>query len=251
MLLAIGAVDVRAQASTNTGTAMARSIPWSVDSPVGALLDDPGARAVLAKHLPDVVGSAQISAARALPLRALKPYVPAMTDALLVALDKDLARVAAPAGVVPKSIPTRPVLDAFQLKTVPLWERGAPGALGERSQDKPALTMVTPIPEQATGAAVIVVPGGGYKALASNHEGRQVADWFAARGVTAFVLSYRLMPFGYRHPTQKQDAERAVRWVRAHAADYAIDPNRVGMIGFSAGGHITAMVGTQGAIHRT
>lgn len=225
---------------------MTRSSTWTADASVGALLDDPDAHAILQRHLPEIVSSPQIAAARSLSLRALKPYVPAMTDAVLAEIDSELGEVPMPAGTVPKPVSLPSAQEAFQLKTVPLWERGAHGSLGERNEDKPTLTVVVPIPEQATDAAVIVVPGGGYKALATNHEGRQVADWFAARGVTAFVLSYRLTPFGYHHPTQKLDGERAVRWVRAHAADYAIDPKRVGMIGFSAGGHITAMVGTQG-----
>jgi acetyl esterase/lipase len=75
-------------------------------------------------------------------------------------------------------------------------------------------------------------------------EGRQVADWFSAHGVAAFVLTYRLTTNGYQHPTQLRDAQRAIRWVRAHAKEYHVDPNRIGMIGFSAGGHLTAMAST-------
>jgi acetyl esterase/lipase len=71
-----------------------------------------------------------------------------------------------------------------------------------------------------------------------------VADWFAAHGVTAFVLTYRLVSAGYKHPVQLQDAQRAVRWVRSHAREYVINPDRIGMIGFSAGGHLTAMTET-------
>src|SRR6185312_16013987 len=77
----------------------------------------------------------------------------------------------------------------------------------------------------------------------ANLEGRQVADWFAARGVTAFVLKYRLAP-RYRHPIQLQDAQRAIRFVRSRATAYGIAPNRIGMIGFSPGGHLTAMAAT-------
>ncbi len=242
--LALGARAATAQAPA--ATTMSATSVLSSQSTVGSLLDHPQARAVLARHLPEVVASPQIAAARALPLRALKPYVPALTDALLATLDRELALFAGPAGVaVPPALVREPE-DALRPRTLPLWERGAPGALGEREQDRPSLTVFTPIPEQANGAAVIVAPGGGFKALASNHEGRQIADWFTARGVTAFVLSYRLTPFGYRHPTQKLDGERAVRWVRAHAAEFGVDPKRVGMMGFSAGGAVTAMVGTQG-----
>jgi acetyl esterase/lipase len=93
-------------------------------------------------------------------------------------------------------------------------------------------------------AAVIIAPGGGYQALANGHEGRQVGDWFAAHGVTAFVLNYRLASAGYRYPVAFHDAQRAIRWVRSHAAEFGIDPKRVGMVGFSAGGHLTAMAST-------
>ena len=218
---------------------------WSVDSAVGALMDNTGAHAVLMKHLPEVFGNPQISAAREMKLRALQPYVPSMTDAVLAAMDLDLYAVPVPPGANVRVQP-RVVSDPLQLKSVPLWANGAPGALGDRPSDKPSLTVVAPEAVQRNGAAVIVAPGGAYQALASNHEGRQVADWFAAHGVTAFVLTYRLIPFGYYHPTQLNDGLRAVRWVRAHAKEYGIDPDRVGMIGFSAGGHLTTMVATQG-----
>jgi acetyl esterase/lipase len=104
---------------------------------------------------------------------------------------------------------------------------------------------VTPGETVSFGSAVIVAPGGGYQGLATSLEGRQVADWFAAHGITAFVLTYRLTPFGYRHPIQLQDAKRAIRWVRTHAAEFGVSPARIGMIGFSAGGHLTAMAETQ------
>ncbi len=90
---------------------------------------------------------------------------------------------------------------------------------------------------------VIVAPGGAYLGLAANLEGRQVADWFAARGVTAFVLRYRLGST-YLYPVPLQDAQRAIRLVRSRAADLGIAPDRVGMMGFSAGGHLTAAAGT-------
>ena len=135
--------------------------------------------------------------------------------------------------------------DPLQLRQVLLWENGAPGALGDHQADKPFLTIITPSAVQNNGPAVIVAPGGGYIGLELNHEGREIADWFAAHGVTAFVLRYRLTPSGYHHPAQLQDGTRAVRWVRSHAADFNIDPDRIGMIGFSAGGHLTTMVATQ------
>jgi acetyl esterase/lipase len=132
----------------------------------------------------------------------------------------------------------------LSLETVRLWAGRAPGAHGDAPQDVPTLTIFRPDGARPVGSAVIVAPGGGYHVLASGGEGREVADWFAAHGLTAFVLSYRLMSSGYLHPTQLHDAQRAIRWVRAHASEYGLSPDRIGMIGFSAGGHLTAMAET-------
>jgi len=127
--------------------------------------------------------------------------------------------------------------------TVLLWPNGAPGALGNEDSDKPALTIFLPVKSQANGTGVIVCPGGSYAALASNHEGRQVANWLNSLGVAAFVLKYRLGP-RYHHPIELGDAQRAIRLVRAHAAEYGIATDRVGIMGFSAGGHLAATIGT-------
>ncbi len=128
--------------------------------------------------------------------------------------------------------------------TVLLWPDGAPQAQGSEVTDKPALTLHFPPKAKATGAAVIVNPGGGYNILASDHEGLQVARWLNSIGVTAFVLRYRLKPT-YQPPTALLDAQRAVRYVRYHAAEYGISPNRIGMLGFSAGGHLASATGTR------
>jgi len=90
---------------------------------------------------------------------------------------------------------------------------------------------------------MIVCPGGSYGALASNHEGRQVANWLNSLGIAAFVLKYRLGP-RYHHPIELGDAQRAIRLVRAHASEYGITPDRLGVMGFSAGGHLAATTGT-------
>src|SRR5258707_1070665 len=103
-------------------------------------------------------------------------------------------------------------------QTMPLWEHGAPGALGNQEDDQPTLTYYSPLSPEKSGTAVVVAPGGGYHGLASNHEGRQIANWLNAMGVSAFVLKYRLGP-KYHHPIELGDAQRAIRWVRAHAAD--------------------------------
>jgi acetyl esterase/lipase len=125
---------------------------------------------------------------------------------------------------------------------IPLWEQGAPGALGNADTDKPTLTVYRAA-RGAAGTGVVVAPGGGYGALAMDHEGRQVASWFNAMGVTAFVLKYRLGP-RYRHPIELGDGQRAIRIVRARAQEFGVTADRIGMMGFSAGGHLTSTVGT-------
>src|SRR5204862_208491 len=126
---------------------------------------------------------------------------------------------------------------------IPLWPNGAPGALGKEDKDIPTVTPYLAEPGQATGAALVICPGGGYGALAP-HEGNDIALWLNQHGVTCFVLKYRLGSNGYRHPAMLQDGARAVRWVRAHAEEFKIDPHRVGMMGSSAGGHVTSTVMT-------
>ena len=131
------------------------------------------------------------------------------------------------------------------IQTVRLWPGDAPEAKGKSCEDTPALTIFDPQPGHANGLAVVVFPGGAYRGLAANLEGRQVADWFAVRGFRAFVLSYRLSSNGYLLPIPLLDARRAIQTVRARALDYHIDPNRIVVIGFSAGGHLAALAATQ------
>ena len=131
------------------------------------------------------------------------------------------------------------------IQTIRLWPGTAPEAKGATCFDIPALTELQPRKGTANGSAVIIFPGGAYRGLAGDLEGREVADWFAARGFLAFILSYRLTEHGYVLPVPLLDARRAVQTVRARAADYHIDPNRIVVIGFSAGGHLAALAGTQ------
>lgn len=132
-------------------------------------------------------------------------------------------------------------------RTIPLWEKAAPGALGDSDADRPTLTVYLPFVRtrglDTVDTAVIVAPGGGYSHLAMNHEGRQVANWLNALGITAFVLKYRLGP-RYHHPVELGDAQRAIRLVRARASEFFVSPERIGMMGFSAGGHLTATAAT-------
>jgi len=125
-----------------------------------------------------------------------------------------------------------------------LWPDGAPGAQGDKPADKPTLTFCLPDPDKATGTAVVVCPGGGYGFLAVGHEGKDIAEWLNGMGIAAVILEYRHRARGYGHPAPLQDAQRAIRTVRARAARLKIDPQRIGIMGFSAGGHLASTAGT-------
>ena len=135
--------------------------------------------------------------------------------------------------------------DFLGIQTIRLWPGDAPQAKGKACEDTPTLTIFEPVRGQSNGSAVVILPGGGYSHLSGNLEGRQFADWFTARGFRAFVLSYRLASNGYLLPVPLLDAQRAVQLVRARARDYRIDPGRIVLIGFSAGGHLAALAATQ------
>ncbi|HWC76066.1 MAG TPA: alpha/beta hydrolase [Blastocatellia bacterium] len=127
-------------------------------------------------------------------------------------------------------------------RSIILWPDGAPGAVGKEDQDRPTVTVYPPS-AKATGAGVVVCPGGGYGHLAMDHEGRQVAEWLNSQGIAAFVLKYRLGP-RYRHPAPLRDAQRALRYVRLHSSEFGVATNRIGIWGFSAGGHLASTAGT-------
>jgi len=130
-----------------------------------------------------------------------------------------------------------------ETETFPLWEHGAPGALGSGDQDTPTITVYPPLEGSRTGTAILIAPGGSYRMLALNHEGRQFANFFNGMNVTAFVLKYRLGP-RYHHPIELGDVQRGIRWVRAHSEKYGFKPDRIGLVGFSAGGHLASTAGT-------
>jgi acetyl esterase/lipase len=136
-----------------------------------------------------------------------------------------------------------PVLHAQSGLPAPvfLYPNGAPGALGNDEADKPRMYPFLPL-KRSTSAAVLVIPGGGYDHVAITYEGFQIAAWLSAQGMPAFVLDYRVKP--YRYPVEIDDGRRAMRLLRAHAAEYGIDPNRLGVWGFSAGGHLASSLGT-------
>ena len=160
---------------------------------------------------------------------------------LLAAATSAAAQAPSP---TPRAYSSSPVDTAHgDREIVLLWPEGAPGALGREPEDKPKLTLY-PVPAaRANGAAVVVCPGGGYRTLASDHEEKQVAEWLNTLGVSAFVLQYRVGP-RYRHPAPLADAQRALRLVRSRSREWAVDPARVGVLGFSAGGHLASTTGT-------
>jgi acetyl esterase/lipase len=130
-------------------------------------------------------------------------------------------------------------------QVIPLWDRQAPGAVGDSAADKPSMTVYKAA--KPNGAAIVICPGGGYGFLADDHEGKQVAEFMNGLGVTAFVLKYRIVQKDRPGPLEHaplQDAQRAIRTVRFMAKDLGIDPNRVGVMGFSAGGHLASTAAT-------
>lgn len=134
-------------------------------------------------------------------------------------------------------------------KPQPLWPDGAPGAQGSETGDEnhsgdiPTITVWLPPKDKATGASVVICPGGGYGFLATEHEGKQVAEWLNSIGVAGIMVKYRLAP-KYKHPAPLEDAQRAIRTVRAKAKEWGLDPKRVAVLGFSAGGHLASTVAT-------
>jgi acetyl esterase/lipase len=155
---------------------------------------------------------------------------------LTVAALLTLSLCASPLSAMQKD-PRKNVLTGTMMK---LWEGDAPGAAGKEDKDTPALFLYPAAKEKATGAGIVVCPGGGYGGLAVDHEGEQVAEWLNSIGVNAYVLRYRLGSAGYRHPVMMNDVNRAVRTVRAKAAEWGNDPARIGVLGFSAGGHLAS-----------
>lgn len=173
-------------------------------------------------------------------------------------------RVSCPAALVAALLLSAGLARADGEVELKLWPDGAPGETGEIGPEKsetsdkpnpvtrvtnvsdPTITLYRPPAEKANGCAVVVCPGGGYNILAIDKEGTEVAEWLNSIGVTAIVLKYRVprRDKDAPHKAPLQDAQRAIRLVRAHADEWDVDPDRVGVLGFSAGGHLTVMAGT-------
>jgi acetyl esterase/lipase len=198
---------------------------------------------------------------------------PVMTQRWIRAVCIAMAIVVAPGGPGAHAEPWQPSAGHAQLAlwpgAVPDAPRTAAAAEGTQTGDpvagkpwiaihdvsRPTLTVYSP-KGKATGAAVVVFPGGGYKVLAIDLEGTEVCDWLTSRGITCVVLKYRVPDSGPHWdakckchvnppvPTALQDAQRALGLVRLHAAEWHIDPHKVGVLGFSAGGHLSAAIST-------
>jgi acetyl esterase/lipase len=127
---------------------------------------------------------------------------------------------------------------AAEPKTELLWPQAAPGAMGVEAKDRPALIIY--LPEKPNGVGIVICPGGGYGGLAMDHEGHQIGKWLNEHGIAGFICDYRHSGKKYRHPAPLQDAQRAIRTVRARAQEFGVDPSKIGILGFSAGGHLAS-----------
>lgn len=136
------------------------------------------------------------------------------------------------------------LITSLQAEEMPLWPEGAPGALGSKATDIPTLTVTFPEEGLANGGAVVICPGGGYHGLAVNHEGHAVAKWFNSIGYTAAVLKYRLPSQGYPHPAPMQDVQYAIQTLRSKSELWHLNPEKIGVFGSSAGGHLASTAAT-------
>lgn len=127
-------------------------------------------------------------------------------------------------------------------QSIALWPMDAPGAIGNEDKDRPSISVW--LPENSTGTGIVVCPGGGYGHLAMEHEGREIAQWLNSLGVAAFVLDYRHRGKGYGHPAPLLDVQRAIRTVRGRGTKWNVQSGKIGVLGFSAGGHLASTAGT-------
>ena len=156
--------------------------------------------------------------------------------------NKARARTTSFMGTLLFCLCVQPISDAVGAEF--LWPGGvAPGAVGKTASDKPTLSVHLARGRGATGCGVVICPGCGYFMLADDHEGRQIASWINSFGVSAFILRYRHAP-RYHHSAPLRDAQRAIRMVRSRAKKWKVDPARIGIIGFSAAGHLASSTGT-------
>lgn len=128
--------------------------------------------------------------------------------------------------------------------SIRLWPDGPPGVNSPDPADNPVLTLYLPEENLASGTAIVICPGGGYARLAMNYEGHEICQWLNSIGIAGIIVDYRHRGKGYTHPAPLHDAQRALRTIRARADEWKIGPNRIGVMGFSAGGHLASSAGT-------
>jgi endo-1,4-beta-xylanase len=186
------------------------------------------------------------------------------TRLFILAVAVASAAIAQPVTWIHSSPPAYMIPVPDRNPTVLLWPNGAPGSEGKTADEKyriegellvvsgvnrPSITLYLPAKEKATGAGIIVAPGGSFREIWITHEGYRVADWLAQHGIAAFVLKYRLPgDEGSGYTTESHslpDIQRAIRLVRSRSAEWGIDPNRVGVMGFSAGGTLAGLAGAR------
>ena len=151
-----------------------------------------------------------------------------------------LACVMLPLSLTQIDQTTPPSREATKPEISLLWQSGAPGALGTEAKDKPRVQVYHAKSSKAAVPAIVICPGGGYGHLAMDHEGHQIARWLNSLGITGVILEYRHRGKGYGHPAPLRDVQRALRLVRHQAREWRIQANKVGVLGFSAGGHLAA-----------
>jgi len=155
-----------------------------------------------------------------------------------MSLSRDIVLALSMIGIVAAVTPVW----AEQPKQELLWAEGAPLAKGTTQADTPGITVHLAPEGKANGAAVLICPGGGYSGLMMSYEGHDIAKWLNEQGIAGIVLQYRVKP--YQHPAPMLDVQRAMRTIRFRATELKLDSKRIGVIGFSAGGHVASTLGT-------
>lgn len=176
-------------------------------------------------------------------LQPMGPQPAAAQAPITAAVNAQGATPAAVPGAAAVAGPAAAKVNA-ELPVVELWEGDAPGALGQEAKDRPRLTIYRPEHPDGAQGAIVVCPGGGYGGLAMGHEGEAIGKWLSEAGLLAAVLEYRHAGKGYRHPVPLGDVQRALRVVRHHAAEWQVRADRIGVLGFSAGGHLASSLST-------
>jgi acetyl esterase/lipase len=169
----------------------------------------------------------------------VKDAVQELTDSAEAAVQQVQAETTEAVDTVAEEVVVAESVEPF---TVNVWPKSVPGNRGIDNPVVPTLTVYKAPADKSTGTAVVVCPGGGYGHLAVDHEGKQVCEWLNSNGITGVMLKYRIAP--YKNPIQQRDALQAMRMVRFNAKEWGIDPDKVGILGFSAGGHLASTVGT-------